>query len=89
MTLGGYDGYRVTLPALAGVERDACASTLLLANGFHKLCASHVSGWSSTTWVFRVDGHLVVVSASQGPDVTPAEAQELMGIVESLSFVLL
>ena len=88
VTLGGYDGYRVTLPGPTGVRPGGCASTLLLPDSLRRLCAFDLPGWSSTTWVFNVDGHLVVVSASQGPDVTPAQEQELVGIVESLSFVL-
>jgi hypothetical protein len=88
VTLGGYDGYRVTLPTATGVTPDGCGSTVLLPNRIRRLCASDLPGWSSTTWAFKVDGHLVVVSASRGPDVTPAEEQELVGIVESLSFVL-
>ena len=88
VTLGGFDGYRVALPGPTGVKPGECASTLLLPDRLRRLCAFELPGWSSTTWVFRIDGHLVVVAASQGPDVTPAEAQELTGIVESLSFVL-
>jgi hypothetical protein len=88
VTLGGYDGYQVALPGPTGAEQGGCASTVLMADSLRRLCALDLPGWSSTTWVFNVDGHLVVVSASQGPDVTSAEEQELVGIVESLSFVL-
>jgi len=88
VTLGGYDGYRVTLPTVTGISPEACASTLLLPDRTRRLCAVDLPGWSSTTWVFRVGEHLVVVSASQGPNVTPAEEQELVGIVESLTFAL-
>ena len=88
VTLGGYDGYRVTLPGPTGVKPGRCASTLLLGDNMSQLCAFDLPGWSSTTWVFNVDDHLVVVAASQGPNVTSAEAQELVGIVESLTFVL-
>jgi hypothetical protein len=44
-------------------------------------------GWTSLIWVVRVHGHRVVVAATHGPDVTRAEEQELVGIVESLTFV--
>ena len=43
-------------------------------------------GWTSRFWVLDVEGNPVLISASYGPDVTPAEQDELVEMVESISF---
>ena len=47
-----------------------------------------MAGWTNLLWVLDVEGHQVLVNASHGRDATPAEQAELVGIVESISFVL-
>ena len=43
-------------------------------------------GWTSRIWVLDVEGNPVLIHASHGPDVTPAQEAELVEMVESISF---
>jgi hypothetical protein len=89
VTLGGRSGLRIRLDPVPGRDGPPCAGEVVLREfSLRVVMASQFPGWSSVIWAVDVDDHLVVVAASHGPDVTPAEEQELVGIVESLSFVL-
>jgi hypothetical protein len=46
------------------------------------------AGWTNRVWVLDVDGVPILVNASHGPDVTPAQKAELARIVASISFVV-
>jgi hypothetical protein len=51
--------------------------------------ACDLPGWTDLIWVIDVGAdEPVIISATHGPDVTPAQEAELVGIVESASFVL-
>ena len=43
-------------------------------------------GWTGLFWVLDVEGHPVLITASYGPDVTRAQQDELVEMVESISF---
>jgi hypothetical protein len=92
VTLSGYSGYRLRLEDPAPEPaKDRCAGgsamrEIGVATGL--AMAESLPGWTSLIWVLDLDGTRVVVNASYGPDVTPAQEAELVAMVESASFVL-
>jgi hypothetical protein len=92
VTLDGYPGYFIRLEAgRAHASPDPCAGGGVLredGNGGTMIGAYDMRGWTDLVWVLEVAGNRVVISASHGPDVSPAQEAELVAMVESASFVL-
>ena len=88
MTLDGHEGYVVRLEgpptedAFLGCTQGS-PFQLYLQEG---AMAFEYPGWTSRIWVLDVEGNPVLIQASHGPDVTPAQQDELVEMVESISF---
>jgi hypothetical protein len=90
VTLGGHRGYylriedyRETKPCTAGLDIWASGNVAGLVAPFDR------PGWTNLLWVVDVGAEdPVIISASYGPGVTPAQVDELVAIVQSASFVL-
>jgi hypothetical protein len=90
VTLGGYPGYylriedyRETKTCTAGVDLWRNGEAAGLIAPFDR------PDWINLIWVVDIGVEdPVIISASYGPDVTPAQVDELIAIVESASFVL-
>ena len=50
------------------------------------VCAT-TRGWTDLIWVLDVDGRRLVINASYGPEVTPTEVDEMVRMVESVTFL--
>jgi hypothetical protein len=86
-SLGGNAAFLVRMHR-PSTSSDACVGGVVLREYDERsLRTCAVPGWTALTWVAEVDGQVVLVAASHGPDVTPAEEDELVAMVESLSFV--
>ena len=89
VTLDGHQGYFIRLrgprteDAYLRCTHGSPFMLYLSPGGTNSLDAP---GWTSQMWVLDVDGHPVLISASHGPDVTPAQEAELVEMVESISF---
>jgi hypothetical protein len=89
VTLGGHPGYLVRLEDPHHLVSPFCARTTALREyDMGGIRAEGLAGWTSDIWVVDVAGTTVVLSATHGPDVTPAQEAELVEIVQSASFVL-
>ena len=83
--LGGHPGYVVQFQVSKNLAP--------LCHGIAKVYRSPSwplpvpAGWTSRIWVVDVDGRRLVVAAHHGPDATPDEIDELVGMVESITFV--
>jgi hypothetical protein len=90
VTLDGHPGYFVRLEDArqAGSITGCASGTVPREGGLGVIRAAGMAGWTSQIWVIDVGDTTVVISASQGPDVTTAQETELVRIVESASFVL-
>jgi hypothetical protein len=88
VTLDGHDGYVVRLQGPRTEDAflrctQGSPFQLYLQEG---VMAFEYPGWTSRIWVLDVEGSPVLIHASHGPDVTPSEETELVGMVESISF---
>ena len=88
VTLDGHEGYFVRLQGprteneLQRCTHGGSFMVYLSPSGANPIDP----GWTNLFWVLDVEGNLVLISASYGPDVTPAEQDELVEMVESISF---
>jgi len=91
VTLDGYLGYRVRLdPSPMPRGTKPCASDVVVREWVTPgvVRTYGLAGWTNLLWVVDVEGRPVIVNASHGRDVTPAEEAELVEIVESMTFVV-
>jgi hypothetical protein len=92
VNLDGYPGWFLRLEAgRAHASPDPCAGGSVLREGDSvdaMITALDMPGWTTLVWIVEVAGQRAVISASHGPDVSPAQEAELVQIVESGSFVL-
>lgn len=88
MTLGGLEGYvvRLTAPRTHDAFLQCTHGSVFQLYLHEGAMGFEHPGWSSRMWVLDVEGHPVLISASHGPDVTPAQEAELVEMVESISF---
>jgi hypothetical protein len=90
-TVDGYPGHFVRLHGRGapGVSAPCTGGTVpVAAEATGAVQACELPGWTSLIWVVEVGGHRITLAATHGPGVSPAEEPELVGIVESLTFVL-
>ena len=88
VTLDGHEGYVVRLQGPRTEDAflrctQGSPFQLYLQEG---AMAFEYPGWTSRIWVLDVEGNPVLIQASHGPDVTPAQKAELVEMVESISF---
>jgi len=88
-SLGGQPAFLVRMERPSAVRSDPCAGAFILREwGKRVIGTCSMPGWTSLTWVTEINNTVVVIAASHGPDVSRAQEEELVGIVESLTFVL-
>jgi hypothetical protein len=77
---------RVRAPTSQKALDDCLDGVYLLYAAVDRRLCHDAPGWTDLIWVVDVDGRRLVINASYGPEVAPAEVDELVRMVESVTF---